>query len=365
MCQSVSSPSKAMTRGGNAGSGIAAGHSGSTELGRRLVRGCASGQAHEATIPPPTHPQHKPRSGFCTSERQRAEACRRNMHCTAMRLAKRTPSQTHHPRVAIQFARARYISRSTGGSAVRSAAYNERDGDHRRAHRASCITSAIATRPTHHEVLLPDGRDASGSPTVACCGTRRRRPRSARTRRSPARSCWRCRPTPGSPIEDRIELARSFAEQHFVAKGLAVQLDVHAPHEGGLEESERANWHAHLLITTRRHRGRAVRREEGAGPGPRGAARRRARGGGGRRGLGRAVARSPEPVFPWSTGWASGWTRRRRMPGSTSGRCGCARRVRRSSNGPRPMRQANEAAARDPEQVLATLTRQQRDVHRA
>jgi hypothetical protein len=32
----------------------------------------------------------------------------------------------HHHRVAIQFARARYISRSTGGSAVRSAAYNER-----------------------------------------------------------------------------------------------------------------------------------------------------------------------------------------------------------------------------------------------
>ena len=28
--------------------------------------------------------------------------------------------------MAIQFARARYISRSTGGNAVRSAAYNER-----------------------------------------------------------------------------------------------------------------------------------------------------------------------------------------------------------------------------------------------
>ena len=54
--------------------------------------------------------------------------------------------------------------------------------------------------------------------------------------------------------EDRIELARSFAQEHFVAKGLAVQLDIHAPHGGDLE-SERANWHAHLLITTRRIEG--------------------------------------------------------------------------------------------------------------
>ena len=58
----------------------------------------------------------------------------------------------------------------------------------------------------------------------------------------------------GISSEERIELARSFAEQHFVAKGLAVQLDVHMPHEGEAE-SERANWHAHLLITTRRLEG--------------------------------------------------------------------------------------------------------------
>ena len=54
--------------------------------------------------------------------------------------------------------------------------------------------------------------------------------------------------------EDRIELARSFADEHFVAKGLAVQFDAHAPHEG-VAESEHANWHAHLLITTRRLEG--------------------------------------------------------------------------------------------------------------
>jgi len=49
-------------------------------------------------------------------------------------------------------------------------------------------------------------------------------------------------------------MVRSFAKQHFVIKGLAVQLDVHAPHDGEAE-SERSNWHAHLLITTRRLEG--------------------------------------------------------------------------------------------------------------
>lgn len=45
--------------------------------------------------------------------------CRRNV-----RLGRR---QTHGAAVAIQFARARYISRSSGGRAVRSAAHNGRD----------------------------------------------------------------------------------------------------------------------------------------------------------------------------------------------------------------------------------------------
>ena len=39
--------------------------------------------------------------------------------------------------------------------------------------------------------------------------------------------------------EDRIELARRFAIENFVSKGLAVQLDVHAPHAGDLGERAR------------------------------------------------------------------------------------------------------------------------------
>ena len=154
--------------------------------------------------------------------------------------------------MAIQFARARYISRSTGGSAVRSAAYNER----------AAITSDRTGElyyfkhrdaPEHHEVLLPDGAD----PRFADSAVLWNAAEAAEKRKDAqvAREIVLALPANAELTdEDRIALARSFAEQHFVAKGLAVQLDVHRPHEGE-SESERANWHAHLLITTRRLEG--------------------------------------------------------------------------------------------------------------
>jgi hypothetical protein len=61
-----------------------------------------------------------------------------------------------HLSMAIQFARARYISRSSGGNAVRSAAYNGRDAI------AAERTGELfyfrhRDAPAHHEVLLPEG----------------------------------------------------------------------------------------------------------------------------------------------------------------------------------------------------------------
>jgi hypothetical protein len=151
--------------------------------------------------------------------------------------------------VAIQFARARYISRSTGGSAVRSAAYNERAAI--TAERTDHFSHRDA--PAHHELLLPANADArfadSGMLWNAAEAAEKRKDAQV------AREVVLALPSDaGIAIEDRVALARSFAEQHFVAKGLAVQLDVRAPHEGD-SASERANWHAHLLITTRRIEG--------------------------------------------------------------------------------------------------------------
>ena len=154
--------------------------------------------------------------------------------------------------MAIAFARARYISRGSGGSAVRSAAYNAREAI-RAEGTGSLYYFAHRDKPEHHEVLLPDG----ASPRLAEAGALWNAAEAAERRRDAqlAREIVLALPANAEvTVEDRIELARRFALEYFVSRGLAVQLDVHAPHVGDTE-SERANWHAHLLISTRRVEG--------------------------------------------------------------------------------------------------------------
>ncbi|MBP1806914.1 AAA family ATPase [Rubellimicrobium aerolatum] len=161
--------------------------------------------------------------------------------------------------MAIAFARARYLSRSTGGCAVRSACYNAREAltDERTGERYSF---AHRVAPEHHAVLLPEGADArlGASAVLWNLAEAAERRGDAQVAREIVLALPADRElTP----DDRVALAESFARTHFVARGLAVQLDVHAPHggdgpgEGGEAEGERANHHAHLLITTRRVEG--------------------------------------------------------------------------------------------------------------
>ena len=164
--------------------------------------------------------------------------------------------------MAIAFARARYLSRSSGGNAVRSAAYNAREKIE--AERTGEVFSFKGRdAPEHHEVLLPEGADARLADAAVLWNTA-----EAAERRKDAQVAREIvLALPADRVlstEDRIELARSFAQEHFVAKGLAVQLDVHAPHrergegEGAWTEGtggDHTNWHAHLLITTRRIEG--------------------------------------------------------------------------------------------------------------
>ena len=173
------------------------------------------------------------------------------MRCSATLLV-RWRKLCNSDEMAIAFARARYISRSTGGSAARSAAYNARAeiGDERT---GEVFYFKHRDAPEHHEVLLPEGADAKFSDASALWNAAEAAER--RKDSQVAREIVMALPANAEVSnEDRIELARSFAREHFVAKGLAVQLDIHAPHGGDLE-SERANWHAHLLITTRRIEG--------------------------------------------------------------------------------------------------------------
>ena len=175
-------------------------------------------------------------------------AYRRNMHSHECGLRIRA-AYGYACRMAIAFARARYISRSSGGSAVRSAAYNAREGI--RAERTGALYYfAHRDKPEHHEVLLPDGASA----TLGTAGVLWNAAEAAERRKDAqlAREIVLALPANAEiTIDDRIELARRFALENFVSKGLAVQLDVHAPHAGDTD-AEGANWHAHLLITTRR-----------------------------------------------------------------------------------------------------------------
>lgn len=175
--------------------------------------------------------------------------------------------------MAIQFARARYISRRANGNVVRTAAYigrtaikDERNREiHSFKHRDGLA---------YHDVLLPEGASTKFTSSAVLWNSAEMA--EMRKDAQVAREIVLALPAnAGVTDADRIRLARSFAQQHFVAKGLAVQIDIHRPHEDkknkesasprwdtlvqrprdGGAASDRANWHAHLLITTRRIEG--------------------------------------------------------------------------------------------------------------
>jgi Ti-type conjugative transfer relaxase TraA len=146
--------------------------------------------------------------------------------------------------MAIEFARVRYIKRTDGGNACRSSAYNartdlpcERTGERFYfAHRDPVL---------FHDVLLPEG----ASDRFKDVGTLWNEAQAMERRKDSqeARELLLALPSDaGLGPEDWKALAEEFAQEHFVGKGLAVQLDIHPPHEGEI------NVHAHLLITTRR-----------------------------------------------------------------------------------------------------------------
>jgi len=264
--------------------------------------------------------------------------------------------------MAIAFARARYLSRASGGNAVRSAAYNARESiTAERTGELFYFRNRDA--PEHHEVLLPEGADAR----LADCAVLWNAAEAAEKRKDAqvAREIVLALPAdPVLSIEDRIELARSFAEQHFVAKGLAAQLDVHAPHkdrgegEGYAEGTggDHTNWHAHLLITTRRIEGDhfAAKKARDLDPEV-------------RRAGGRAVVSEGEA---WGELWRAHQDRyfqehglelrvdpTAAHPGEHIGPVRMRKVDSPAVTRAEALRTANEHAAKDPEQVLAALTR--------
>lgn len=146
--------------------------------------------------------------------------------------------------MAIQFARCEYVSRSTGGNACRKAAYNERTA-------ITCERTGETFSfehkedGAHHEILLPEGAPAKFMDSAVLWNEAERCER--RKDSQVAKEFVIALPDDGQvTLEDRIELTRRFASGNFVDKGVAVQIDIHEP------DAEEKNWHAHLLVTTRR-----------------------------------------------------------------------------------------------------------------
>lgn len=146
--------------------------------------------------------------------------------------------------MAIQFARCQYVSRSTGGNACRKASYNQRDAI--RCERTGELFSFKERGGNvHHEILLPeDAHEKFKNASVLWNEVERCENRKDS---QVAKEFVLALPDDAQvTFEDRIELTQRFVQEHFVEKGLGIQIDIHEP------DDEEKNWHAHVLVTTRR-----------------------------------------------------------------------------------------------------------------
>ena len=141
----------------------------------------------------------------------------------------------------------RYIKRTDGGNACRSSAYNART-DVQCERTGENFYFAHRDPTLHSDVLLPEGAsDRFKDRTVLW---NEAQAMEKRKDSQEARELLLALPSnPGLELDDWKTLAEEFAREHFVSKGVAVQLDIHAPHDGDI------NIHAHMLITTRRIEG--------------------------------------------------------------------------------------------------------------
>ena len=147
--------------------------------------------------------------------------------------------------MAIQFARMEYVSRGGSGNICLKAAYNKRDQIE---NKRTGAKYSFETRGgnIHHEVMLPEGVSDKFLESSVLWNEVELFENRKNSRL--AKEIVLALPDDKEiSLEDRIELSRRFAEENFTRKGLAVQIDIHEPHH-----DEDKNWHAHLLITTRR-----------------------------------------------------------------------------------------------------------------
>ena len=147
--------------------------------------------------------------------------------------------------MAIQFARAEYVGRSGGKNACCKSAYNAREVIQ---DKESNVTYSFRQRGgnAYHEILLPSHVKAQfKDPKVFANAV------EAAEKRVDAQVfkeyVLALPDEKNVSLELKVEMVKAFIEANrFIEEGLAVQMDIHEPHDGD------KNWHAHLLVTTRR-----------------------------------------------------------------------------------------------------------------
>jgi len=212
--------------------------------------------------------------------------------------------------MAIGFARVEFVKRSAGKNACAKAAYNSRSevefegSDHAD---PKTYDWSEKTQTTHHDVLLPCYVDAKFKDQEVLWNAVEKK--EVKSNAQVAMEVVLALPDDKVvTVEDKIQLTRSFVQEHFVNKGLAAQIDIHAPEplliitrdnqELGLKKGMRGhitsqsndkilieldsgaqislnpkeftgfivkehNWHAHVLLTTRRFKENGLEFEDG------------------------------------------------------------------------------------------------------
>ena len=147
--------------------------------------------------------------------------------------------------MAIQFARQAIVARGGGADICLKAAYNKRD-EVTSDRTGQTFSFANRDGGEFHEIMLPVGAHEQ----FKDCSTLWNAVDKFETRKNArlAKELVLALPDDAEiTLEDRVELCRRFAQKYFVDKGVVVQFDVHGPHH-----DEDKNWHAHMLVTTRR-----------------------------------------------------------------------------------------------------------------
>ncbi|ABV84883.1 AAA family ATPase [Rickettsia massiliae] len=147
--------------------------------------------------------------------------------------------------MAIQFARIEIVSRSEGKNACLKAAYNARliIKDER-----TNVTYNFSKKGdnVYHAVLLPSHVDQKfKNPSILMNEVEKS---EKRKNSQLLKDIVIALPDDKElDLEDRIAITHEIIEEMgWVRNGLGVQVDIHQPHDG------EKNWHAHLLVTTRR-----------------------------------------------------------------------------------------------------------------